>query len=440
MNTNTKGRQIFKGPRGGYYVLQDGKKIYSFKRMTGTKPSENKNTENRNSKGRTIFKGIRGGYYVLHDGKKIYSFKRMTCTKPSENRNSKGRTIFKGIRGGYYVLQDGKKIYSFKRTTGIKPAENNNKQLTSPMKRKLIELARKTKRRLKGRFPVGVRFSDKLLKFNTIHFSNINGKRREAYNFKNSVNVKVPFPNNVNKTTNMVIEEDKLPVQSWIDAQSEYLKKLPYYDLYTAASYTVRSHEWIGPWLRSGVTPRFTVPYGHIVPLFPQIMQMKSTHKWVKDIQTSQTPFQTYKNNLRYIPPDIRTHAMEMYVQDLKRIVRKAPPLPRTMYVFRGLSRDIFKGKTGAVHKLDEFASAGYVPQTVYASHSYMRIKLLKGTRVLLLQGLNKWSRTGEFEVLLNKDSRYIIRSRNITRPVLNYHMYVNRNKKIKVTDITVYN
>ncbi len=70
----------------------------------------------KNSKGRQIHKGARGGLYVLQGGRKIYTFKTasVAVSKPvSLGKNSKGRQIHKGARGGLYVLQGGRKIYKF---------------------------------------------------------------------------------------------------------------------------------------------------------------------------------------------------------------------------------------------------------------------------------------------------------------------------------------
>jgi len=69
----------------------------------------------KNSKGRPIHKGPKGGLYVLQGGRKIYTFKTATVVnKPASlGKNSKGRQIHKGARGGLYVLQGGRKIYKF---------------------------------------------------------------------------------------------------------------------------------------------------------------------------------------------------------------------------------------------------------------------------------------------------------------------------------------
>jgi hypothetical protein len=383
--------------------------------------------------------------YVLQDGKKIYKFKKSSSTPPPPPSpspspkmiNSKGRTIHKGPKGGMYVLQDGKKIYKFKigATTKKAPPPPPIKGLASPMKKRLVELAKRVKKRLKMKSAIYrpvVTFKSKKITFKKITFSSITGARNKNSNYEKTLNIEYPDSKKVNANTTMVVEEDKLPLQSWMDAQAKYLEGLSYDDLYTVASYTVRSHQWIGPWLRGTGVPTFSTPVGHILPLYPQIMKLS---------QTGAVPYMNYNDYKTYIkimPKQVRDVLLTMYVKDLQRIFKKAPPLPRTMYVYRGIITDVFRGKAGAVHTLGEFASTGYVPQDVYGHDRYMRIKLLKGTRVLLLQGLNKWHDHGEFEILLNKGSHYIIRARNVYRPVLNRPR--NTIRKKYVTDITVYN
>jgi len=90
MNTgekNTKGRTIFRGPRGGEYVLNGTRKIRSFKKAAAPAPvvaahSGPGNTGKKNTKGRTIYRGPRGGEYVLSGTKKIRKFTRAPAAPP----------------------------------------------------------------------------------------------------------------------------------------------------------------------------------------------------------------------------------------------------------------------------------------------------------------------------------------------------------------------
>ena len=439
MDLNTKGRVIHIGPKGGYYVLEKGKKIYSFKRA-GAPPKES--LLSLNTKGRVIHIGPKGGYYVLEKGKKIYSFKRAGAP-PKESLlslNTKGRVIHIGPKGGYYVLEGGKKIYKFTRAPSPKPKTPSPKanalspklKRVSPLKR-LLEKVRK-RRVLPVISPGGE--ERVLLKFK--HFY------KDGRSIDRTLTIFIPKA----KNEMMSVEKDTLPMQSWLDAQGRYLDDLDDYDFYTAMSYTVRSHQWIGPYMRTKKLSdvRFTKPFGFVMPLvyqFEKIAKLKSSQEHT-DFEkhlltlTSNSQREDYVNRMsEKIPKNVLKEALELYIKDLKRIVSKAPKLPRTMVVYRGVKDDIFKGKIGTVHKVEGFASAAYVPQRVYAPNNYLRIKLLKGSRVLLLQCLNDWGHEGEFEVLVNYGSRYLIRKRNLRRPVLN-SMYGYPVMKY-VTDVTVF-
>ena len=80
------------------------------------------NTGHHNLYGRTIYRGPRGGEYVLGPGgRKIRSFARVpapAAAAPAGNRNTHGRIIHRGPRGGEYVLgPGGRKIRKFTRAT-----------------------------------------------------------------------------------------------------------------------------------------------------------------------------------------------------------------------------------------------------------------------------------------------------------------------------------
>lgn len=378
-----------------------------------------------NTKGRVIHKGPKGGFYVLGSGgKKIYKFTRAVPPAPAPapsppraNVNTKGRAIYQGPKGGFYVLgSGGKKIYKFTRAAAAAaPVPTPRRRIVpSPVKEKLLKLLQNVRKRKKGltkKAPFKLKLVPRIFtRWNLLRMHD----RKE-------IEIYVPVGLN-NEGSIMALRENYLPTQKWLDAQSKYIMGLNDYDFYTAMAYTVRSHEWIGPWLRGTKKYTFSMPSGFVLPLKPQIEKITG-----KEIST-----------LRGVHKDVVEKAMNMYAKDLYRIIRGAPPLPQPMYVFRGLSRNIFQGKIGTKHVLKEFASTGYVPQAVYAySGGYLRIKLLKGSRVLLLQGLNRWNENGEFEIVLNKNSLYKITKRNLPRGVINRpNGYVRKNY---VTDVTVF-
>ena len=119
-------------------------------------PAGATNTGRKNSQGRTIFRGPRGGEYVLGaGGRVIRSFTRATTPAAAAapapvaaalpgntgNKNTKGRTIYRGPRGGEYVLNGTRKIRTFTRATAAAAAPPTaptatalNKKLAKMMK------------------------------------------------------------------------------------------------------------------------------------------------------------------------------------------------------------------------------------------------------------------------------------------------------------------
>ena len=236
----------------------------------------------------------------------------------------------------------------------------------------------------------------------------------------------------------VAVDPEYLPTQKWLNDQANYISSLNDYDFMTVISYTVRSHQWIGPYLHSGGDTsqvRFTKPHGFPVPLYEQVKKLidekpfDTRTTWEKTIFNSKS----YEIMVRSIPDDLLKRALDLYVKDLKRIISKAPPAPKTMMLFRGIS-DVH---IPTDFRLNAFASASYVPLRGYGWNKYMRLKVLKGTRVLLLQCVNDWEFHGEYEVLLNIGSRFVTRKREIPRVVANRRNGSTEVKKI--TDLTVY-
>ena len=348
--------------------------------------------------------------------------------------NIRGRVIQRGPRGGEYVLDEkGRKVYKFKRATRAPPPSPLKKVVPARVAAKLLSVLKTMKKRRAAlKKPPRPQTKRVILKFEKFKRIDPTLATKNRQSFFTTVNVHVP--EGVNTNAVLAISDDTLPMQKWLDDQSAYIRSLSERDYYTAMAYTVRSHEWIGPWVRGDRGPYFSFPSGHTFPLFHQIQELSKSDSHIQNLLKSYG----YRQALQRIPKETLDKAMDMYVKDLQRIIRKAPPLPRTMYVYRGVATNIFRGKLGEVHTLKEFASAGYIPQYAYASDSYLRIKLLKGTRVLLLQGLNQWRPDGEFEVLLNKGSRYVIRKRYLDRYVFN-RPNVRMGRARKVTDVTVF-
>lgn len=325
-----------------------------------------------------------------------------------------------------------------------KKKEENIKRRKALFKRRILAAAMRARVRLN---PAKVNltqsnFNKKTFKVKFFsNKNNVNGENKE-------INVNVPkriaFPSN-----HLMVNMNKLPTQDWINDQVNYIKSLDAYDFETAMAFTVQSFFWITPYMYGTPISQIQIPTppGFLVPLYPQISEILSRKNQSKLSQLEQIILGSYEEYVRYIhyiPPSLLKEALDMYIVDLKRIIRNAPPIPRTMVVYRGLDKNIF-GVGGLMpnvrHTLRAFTSASYIPNKMYGDERYVKFVLPRGTRILLIQTMNHWANsnkryTGEYEVLLNIGTKFVIEKREIRRPVINDKSKVT----IKyVTEVKVY-
>lgn len=234
----------------------------------------------------------------------------------------------------------------------------------------------------------------------------------------------------------------------WFKRQDTYVKNLSDYDFWTAQAHTHLSHMWIGPFLYRGTVPTY-LPTGapHIVPLWPQIRKLildgvytsEGHYFWVdrfKESTSESARYNLYKSNTRNIPPPIMKRALEMYRADLRRIIAGAPKSRKKMILYRGASFDIFRSTKGHWHNLESFCSAAYDLNHAlsYERGTLQRITVLPGTPVLLVAGMNQWGYAGEYEIMVNLGTKYLIRSRAVKRIIWTGY----RRKTTRVTDVTI--
>lgn len=466
------------------------------------------NTGDRNVFGRTIYKGPKGGLYVIGpSGSKLRTFRKgapevvvapARVATPSPPRpvappkNTRGRVIHTGARGGRYVLEAGRKIYKFTEAAAgvpapVAPAPPRRAAVLSPTARPRLTSAERNvrlgeiRRRLSNmrreriaRLPTGranvqrrlrnvigrIRARKALVSLSTAPLTHADVEFCHAP-------ASVPRKPCKKRTARVYFRESPLIDagvivgtrrrdihQEWFARQDRYVARLNDYDFWTVQAHTNRSHSWIGPYLyRAGhMTGNIPGTGGggggrtHIVPLWPQV------RKLILEGTAVDPPwFQTFRNtadeNARYrmytlhrnaVPAAMKRRAYDMYRDDLKRIISKAPRPTKTMVLYRGTGFDIFKGSTGHWHKLKSFCSAAYDLDWAlgYEQGYIQRITVLPDTPVLLVAGTNQWAQSGEYEIMVNIDTKYLIRQRDIRRPVVRTATgYLGR---ARVTDVTI--
>ena len=234
----------------------------------------------------------------------------------------------------------------------------------------------------------------------------------------------------------------------WFKRQSTYMSKLSDYDFWTVQAHTNRSHSWIGPYTYRGNIPRFDAlgTSTHIKPLWPQVRKMilngtyRAEETWVKNFKSETSEkkrYELYSQYMSRMPNAVKKEALEMYKKDLKRIIAGAPRCKKKMILYRGSNFDIFNGNKGHWYKLKSFCSAAYKIDhaTIYGSTGFTRITVLPDTPVLLVAGVNQWDISGEYEVMVNIDTQYLIRGRGVTR-----HLYTasGRHDQYRTTDVII--
>ena len=234
----------------------------------------------------------------------------------------------------------------------------------------------------------------------------------------------------------------------WFKRQDAYVKNLSDYDFWTAQAHTNRSHSWIGPFLYRGTVPGYLPGTSgkHIAPLWPQIRKMildgtfkpEGHYYWVnafKDLTSEAARYNLYNANTSNIPRPVMKRALEMYRDDLKRIIAGAPKSHKKMILYRGASFDIFRSTKGHWHNLESFCSAAYDIKHAlgYEGGTMQRITVLPGTPVLLVAGMNQWNAAGEYEIMVNIGTKYLIRGRAVKRIIWTGHKHTTR-----VTDVTI--
>ena len=238
----------------------------------------------------------------------------------------------------------------------------------------------------------------------------------------------------------------------WFKRQDKYVKELSDYDFWTAQAHTNRSHSWIGPYLYKGDVPTY-LPYGgmtHMAPLWPQIRKMildgsyvDPTNSWIakfKSASVESERYSIYKNHMQTsIPRAVMIPALRMYRDDLKRIIAGAPKSRKKMVLYRGSSFDIFRSTRGHWHTLNSFCSASYdLDYSLgYGGGAMLqRITVLPGTPVLLVAGMNQWATNGEYEIMVNLGTKYLIRGRGVKRVV--WKGTHGGRQTTRVTDVTI--
>lgn len=140
-------------------------------------------------------------------------------------------------------------------------------------------------------------------------------------------------------------------------------------------------------------------------------------------------------------------YIIQNYIKDLNNIIKKAPPLKKTLIVYRGVKNDYYlkvpsnpDNKSKHIYKTNSFVSTsvnlGSALRFTGKQCCFKRITLLPGTHTLLLAGISKF--INEFEILLGSESMFYITKAKAFIPKITTDMCNEKNNQITVTDMVV--
>lgn len=252
----------------------------------------------------------------------------------------------------------------------------------------------------------------------------------------------------------------------WYKEITEYYKKLKPLELYTIWAYTRKGDVYLN--LRERKLP---IDYSRIdmsVFLY-EIIDYLGIPGFSRDIFVSSEMFSTdYMQYRKMKPTDVyrfwvllsNTQStrfkpsfidtlLERMSMRLSSLIRKAPKTKETMVVYRGVKDSFFtaddfknRPKVNEVFINKGFVSTSLDPMVardfIEDSCCFKVITILPGTKCLPLYGLSQYD---EHELLLNKNTKYIIRDKYITRLPKNLKESYQWNVgsyNIKMTDIVI--
>jgi len=217
----------------------------------------------------------------------------------------------------------------------------------------------------------------------------------------------------------------------WFVAQDKYIRSLTSRQLFTMFGYTYNGDKWAHEYLDNNFSlSRFRagVPSALSSSYFAFFFQARdfykiNTGKINTDYAQTITRVigETDVNNIKCI--------MNMFINELNEIIRKAPAVTRTFIVFRGVKDDKYlSGAVDGTYTTERFCSSsvsGSVAHHFSGGHTLQRITLLRGSKCLLMIGPTKFET--ELEILLPRGSTYkVVQKRTNVKQKVNTNILNN--------------
>jgi hypothetical protein len=234
----------------------------------------------------------------------------------------------------------------------------------------------------------------------------------------------------------------------WINAQNEYISKLPKRDILTAIGYTytgdvvlnsylkgtfdiVKYQEELNKEVRLKYSSRHKIWLKRIYPFFTQIVDVV-----YKDSDYGYESYLECLGLIQTLPVEKWYEVFEMYKLDMQRIIAGAPTNKKQIVVWRGVKEkrlhDYKESSNDVYNLVDQFSSTTLNLNVARDFTGYrddngiicclLQINILPGIHSLFMLGLSYLKE--EYEILLNINSKYLIKENKVintsnSRPTL---------------------
>lgn len=250
--------------------------------------------------------------------------------------------------------------------------------------------------------------------------------------------------NNYNKAVAMQLFKDHdLDIDFvWFKKMDNYIKNLSNYDAFTVLGYSYHSFDFINRYLIGDMTHSklkgLMDEYTYSSYYFPFYVQMhalmdvlviapaddldytynsqkKKASKWVAWCRGKKAS-ECYKLFLRIMksfPYSFMKQAMELFKDDLSRIIKDSPPLEKELVIYRGVKDDYFmRDAKDKYYTNKTFVSCSLDPSHAYKylrnnTCCFKRIVMLPGTRALFISGISCYP--NEMEMVVDVGSTMYI-------------------------------
>ena len=234
----------------------------------------------------------------------------------------------------------------------------------------------------------------------------------------------------------------------WINAQNEYISKLPKRDILTAIGYTytgdvvlnsylkgtfdiVKYQEELNKEVRLKYSSRHKIWLKRIYPFFTQIVDVV-----YKDSDYGYESYLECLGLIQTLPVEKWYEVFEMYKLDMQRIIAGAPTNKKQIVVWRGVKEkrlhDYKENSNDVYNLVDQFSSTTLNLNVARDFTGYrddnkitcclLQINILPGIHSLFMIGLSYLKE--EYEILLNINTQYLIKENKVintsnSRPTL---------------------